>query len=203
MQLAAAVRRWGQPVGVEQARGEWSQLVGAAEGRDDAKPTATLLTCGDGQQLAWAVLVPLAELYEPQTWLQVVPVSKARAELGDHVRAVQSGSPRILERHHRAVAALMCADRVITAAPGEYLDVEELIRAGATVTLTHDPGTPHSNDPAFPDPGEPEFVLARATDPTGGLIGEGTGDTVADAFANLRRKSTEPPVQYSTESPPF
>jgi hypothetical protein len=94
----------------------------------------------------------------------------------------------------------MTADRVINVPPGDRLDVDELLRNGATITVTYDPGTPHDNNPDAPDPGEPDFVLATAIDPSGAEIGTGTGGTAAEALALLRRRPTEPPITYTPPS---
>ncbi|WP_161983025.1 hypothetical protein [Candidatus Frankia alpina] len=189
--------RWGQPVGVEEARKRWAELVTLAE-----SGSPTLIT-HERSGWAWAVLVPLAELYESQEMLPVHQVSAARPKLAGLVRAAHGGTPQLLHRHYTAVAALMTADRVIGVPPGERLDVDELLREGATITLTYDPGVEGlcGPDGDIVEEPEPALVLATAVDPSGGEIGTGTGDTVAQALASLHRRPTERPLEYARESP--
>lgn len=194
--LVYAVTRWGQPVGVEDARKRWAELVKLAE-----SGTPTLIT-HERSGWAWAVLVPLVELYETQWLLPTHQVSAARPKLAGLVRAAQGGTPQLLHRHYKAVAALMTADRGISVSPGERLDADELLHEGATITLTYDPGVQGRCGPdgdVVQEP-EPDFVLATAVDPSGGEIGTGTGDTAAEALALLRRRPTEPPIEYCRES---
>lgn len=190
--LVLAVGRWGQPVGVEEARSRWSELVSLAE-----SGTPTLIT-HERAGWTWAVLVPLAELYEPQWSLPKHQVSAARSKLAGLLRDAQAGTPQLLHRHYRAVAAVMTADRVINVSPGERLDVDELLREGATITLTYDPGVEGRCGPdgdVVQEP-EPDFVLATAVDPSGVEIGTGTGDTAALALALLHRRPAEKPIEY-------
>lgn len=199
--LVHAVGRWGSPVGVEEARKRWADLVMLAE-----SGTSTLIT-HERSGWAWAVVVPLAELYEQQWQLPSHPVSDARPKLAKLVRDAQAGTPQLLRRHYTAVAAVMTADRVISVPPGERLDVDELLREGATITLTYDPGVTGRCGPdgdVEQEP-EPDFVLAIAVDPSGGEIGTGTGDTVSHALASLYRPPTERPVEYysGSDDPPF
>jgi antitoxin (DNA-binding transcriptional repressor) of toxin-antitoxin stability system len=196
--LVDAVGRWGRPVGVEDARTRWSELVSLAE-----SGTPTLIN-HERSGWAWAVLVPLPELREPQWSLPTHQVSAARPKLAGLVRAAQAGIPQLLHRHYKAVAAVIGADRVISVPPGEHQDVDALLRAGATITLTYDPGLEASRteDGDLAQKPEPAFVLATVVDPAGGEIGTGTGTTAAQALALLHRRPTEPPIQYSLE-PPF
>jgi antitoxin (DNA-binding transcriptional repressor) of toxin-antitoxin stability system len=196
--LNRAVERWGRPHGVEEVRKKWSKLVDEA-----AAGIPTLITC-ERSGWSWAVLVPLAELYEPQAGLPAHPVSGARPKLAKLVSAAQSGTPQVLFRRYTAVAALMTADRVITVAPGDRLDVDELLRAGASITLTYDPGVQgaQSEDGEVDTYPEPAYVMATAVDPAGGEIGSGVGDTAAQALALLHRPATEAPIEYAAE-PPF
>jgi antitoxin (DNA-binding transcriptional repressor) of toxin-antitoxin stability system len=199
--LMDAVRQWGEPIGVEGARKRWADLVRLAE-----SGTSTLIALERSWQ-AWAVLVPLAKLYEPQWQLPAHPVSEVRPKLSELVRIAQAGTPQLLYRLNTAVAALMGADRVISVPPGERLDVDELLHRGATVTLTYDPGVPGRCGPdgsVVQEP-EPDYVLATAADPSGGEIGTGTGATAAAALASLHRRATEPPIVYApaSDSPPF
>jgi antitoxin (DNA-binding transcriptional repressor) of toxin-antitoxin stability system len=194
--LVYAVGRWGRPVGVEDARKRWAELVSLAE-----SGTPTLIT-QERSGWAWAVLVPLAELYEPQWSLPTHQVSAARPKLAGLVRAAQAGTPQLLHRHYTAVAAVMTADRVISVPPGERLDVDELLRSGATITLTYDPGFEGSmtEDGDLAQEPEPAFVMASALDPAGGEIGLGTGTTAAQALALLHRRPTEQPIQATRDT---
>ena len=196
--LGLAVGRWGQPVGVEDARKRWAELVGLAE---SGKPT---LITYERSGWAWAVLVPLAELYEPQWQLTVNQVSEARPKLADLIQAAHAGSPQLLRRHNKAVAAVMTADRVVDVPPGARLEVDEVLEAGATITLTFEPGEPgddtEDGDVAWPP--TPDYFRATAIDPTGAEIGTSIGATAAEALALLHRRPTEEPTEYATE-PPF
>ena len=196
-----AVSRWGAPVGIDHARKHWSEVVKKAEAG-----TSTLIA-NERFGWSWAVLVPLAELYEPQWALSAHQVSKARPKLATLVRDAQSGKPQLLYRRLQAVAAVMTADRVIAVTPGEQLDIDELLRAGATVTLVYEPGVQGAMSPdgdVAVEP-EPDFVMAAAVDPCGGEIGTGTGATAAEALAQLRRSPTESPIQFTApgDEPPF
>jgi antitoxin (DNA-binding transcriptional repressor) of toxin-antitoxin stability system len=197
--LERAIRRWGQPVGVEEARTRWADLVRLAE-----SGTPTLIT-HERSGWAWAVLVPLAELYEQPWGLPTHPVSEARPKLANLVRDAQAGTPQLLRRHYSVVAAVMTADRVISVPPGHRLDVDKLLYDGATITLTYDPGVTGSCGPdgdVIEEP-QPDFVQATAIDPSGREIGTGTGDTAAKALAMLHRRPTEPVTYTPPSERPF
>lgn len=81
--LERAVECWGQPVGVEEARNCWSELVSLAE-----SGTPTLITY---KRSAWAVLAPLTELREPQWAVPMHQVTVARVKLSGLVRDVHGG----------------------------------------------------------------------------------------------------------------
>ncbi|MET0493459.1 MAG: type II toxin-antitoxin system prevent-host-death family antitoxin [Actinoplanes sp.] len=183
--LRDAVVRWGTPVGVEDARKDWARLI------DSAKAGVPTLITYERSGWMWAVLVPLTELYEPQAFLPSHQVSEARPKIAELLQAAHAGMPQLLRRHSTAVAALM------SAAPDERLNVEELLRAGATLTLEHDPGDPgdasEDNDVGRPPP--PKTFRATAVDPSGAHIGAGVGTSVADALARLRRTPAEPPAE--------
>ena len=122
----------------------------------------------------WAVLVPLTELQESPAALPSHQVSEARAKVAELLKAAHAGEPQLLRRHSTAVAALM------SAAPDERLNAEELLRAGATLTLKHDPGEDGGA-------GRPDTFRAVAVDPSGAHIGAGTGTSIAHALTRLHR----------------
>ena len=201
-ELGLAAERWGAPVGVYDARRRWSELVGLAEAG-----TATLIAVQRRPSwTSWAVLAPLGELYEPQWSLTVHAVSDARPILATLVRDAKAGRPQLLHRHGTAVAAVMSADRVVRAEPGARLDVDALLRAGATITLTYDPGvegicTPDGDVDQAP---EEATVTATAVDASGGHLGAGVGFTAHEALALLHRHPAETPITYSLDDePPF
>ena len=184
--LRDAVLRWGTPVGVEDARKDWARLIDSAQ-----EGVPTLITYQRSGWM-WAVLVPPTELYEPPALLPSHQVSEARPKIAELLQAAHAGMPQLLRRHNTAVAALM------SAAPDERLNVEELLRAGATLTLEHDPGDPGdaSEDGNVGRPPQPETFRATAVDPSGARVGGGIGTSVAHALARLRRPPAEPPVEY-------
>lgn len=189
--LRDAVLRWGTPVGVEDARKDWARLIDAAQAG-----VPTLITY-ERSGWMWAVLVPLTELDEPQAVLPSYQVSEARPKIAELLQAALAGMPQLLRRHNTAVAALM------SAAPDERLNVEELLRAGATLTLEYDPGNLGDliDDGNVGRPPQPETFRAIAVDPSGAHIGTGTGASVAHALARLHRPPAEPPIEYDEAAP--
>ncbi|GID30430.1 type II toxin-antitoxin system prevent-host-death family antitoxin [Paractinoplanes brasiliensis] len=189
--LRDAVLRWGTPVGVEDARKDWARLIDSAQAR-----VPTLITY-ERSGWMWAVLVPLTELNEPPALLPSHQVSEARPKIAELLRAAHAGTPQLLRRHNTAVAALM------STTPSERLNVEELLRAGATITLQHDPGDPGdvSEDGNVGRLPQPETFRAIAVDPSGAHIGASTGASVAHALARLRRPPAEPPIEYGETAP--
>ncbi|XVV08813.1 type II toxin-antitoxin system prevent-host-death family antitoxin [Actinoplanes sp. CA-131856] len=172
--LRDAVLRWGTPVGVEEARKDWARLVGSAQAG-----VPTLITY-ERSGWMWAVLVPLTELQEPPAILPSHQVSEARPKIAELLQAAQAGTPQLLRRHSAAVAALM------EAAPAERLNAEELLRAGATLHVRHDPGDPAD---AGEDgrPPRPETFRAVVADPSGTHIGAGDGPSITHAIVHLHR----------------
>jgi prevent-host-death family protein len=189
--LRAAVLRWGTPVGVEDARKDWARLI------DSAQAGLPTLITYERSGWMWAVLVPLTELDESPAVLPSHQVSEARPKIAELLRAAHAGMPQLLRRHNTAVAVLM------SAAPDERLNVEELLRAGATLTLKHDPGDPGdvSEGGDVGRPPQPETFRAIAVDPSGTQIGAGTGASVAHALARLHRPPAEPPIEYDEAAP--
>jgi prevent-host-death family protein len=189
--LRDAVLRWGTPVGVEEARKDWARLIDSAQAG-----VPTLITYERSGWL-WAVLVPLSELDEPSAVWPAHQVSEARPKIAELVQAAHAGLPQLLRRHNTAVAALM------SAAPVERLNVEELLRAGATLTVRHDPGHPEdvSEGGRAGRPARPEAFRAIAVDPSGAHLGAGSGASVAHALAQLRRPAAEPPIEYDGGTP--
>ena len=190
--LRDAVLRWGTPVGVEDARKDWARLI------DSAQAGVPTLITYERSGWRWAVLVPLTELDEPQAVLPSHQVSEARPKIAELLQAAHAGMPQLLRRHNTAVAALM------SAAPNERLNVEELLRARATLTLEHDPGDPGdvSGNGNVGRPPQPETFRAIAVDPSGAHIGAGTGASVVHALARLHRPPAEPPIEFD-EAPPI
>ena len=195
--LQHAVGRWGTPVGVEEARHRWAELVRRAEAG-----TPTLITV-ERCSWAWAALVPLAELYEPQWQLTSHAVTEARPKLAELIRAAHAGVPQLLRRHHTMVAAVMTADRVVHVPPGERLDVDALLRDGASITLTYKSGADADviEDGDGASPSEPAAIQAVAIDASGAHLAAGAGITTVEALARLRRARIEHPREYDTESP--
>jgi prevent-host-death family protein len=197
----AALARWGEPLGIEEARTRLGELVTAAE-----KGTITLIA-PDRSRFGWAAIAPLQEVIEPLAELTEWPLTDARAKLGDLVAAAANGlesAPQILTRHRRPVAAVVSAVVVDGRQPfGERLDVEKVLRDGATVTLEFDPGVEGwaDKDGEVVEVPEPPFYSAVARDHTGAEIGRGAGDTVAEALLRLARPRPIDPSLYSTETP--
>lgn len=177
--LRAAVLRWGTPVGVEDARKDWAQLI------DSAQAGVPTLITYERSGWMWAVLVPLTELHD-HTAMPSHQVSQARPKIAELLRAAHAGTPQLLRRHNTAVAALM------SAAPTEHLNVDELLRAGATLTVGHDPTDPADASDAAQLP-QPKPFRAIVADPFGAHIGAGTGTTVAEALSRLHRPPADPP----------
>jgi prevent-host-death family protein len=175
--LRDAVLRWGTPVGVEEARKDWARLIDSAQAK-----VPTLITY-ERSGWMWAVLVPLTELSEPPALLPSHQVSEARPKIAELVQAAHAGTPQVLRRHNTAVAALM------SAAPDERLNAEELLRAGATLTLDYEPGDPGDvrEDDDAGRPQRPEAFRVVAVDPSGAQVGAGFGASVAHALGRLHR----------------
>ncbi|XVU21619.1 type II toxin-antitoxin system prevent-host-death family antitoxin [Actinoplanes sp. CA-054009] len=176
--LRDAVIRWGTPVGVEEARKDWARFV------DSAQAGLPTLITYERSGWMWAVLVPLAELPEPAELLPSHQVSEARPKIAELLQAAHAGTPQLLRRHSTAVAALM------EAAPVERLNADELLRAGATLTVRHDPGAT-SEDGNAGRPPQPEAFRATVVDPSGAPIGAGAGPSVTHAIVHLHRPPTE------------
>lgn len=206
----ALVEVWGPAIGVEEARTRWGELVALAEAG-----TATLIARDPGGGYDWTALVPLSEVAEPPERCAVWALSAARPKLGEVVAAAApfasrvAGSPQILARHRRPVAALIAAivlaDRPNAVDRLTRLTIEELLEEGGTVELSHYPGgsgaVDEDGDVIYP-PEDPAFV-ATAKDHAGTVIGDGVGDTVAEALLRLHRSGTPdiavPASWYSAE----
>ncbi|GAB2717630.1 hypothetical protein [Kitasatospora kifunensis] len=196
-ELAAAL---GAPLGVEEARTRFADLVAAAE-----TGTAALIVRGS----AWVALVPLAELTRSPAACPVWTLTEARGRLGDLVAAAGrplAEVPQILTRHRRPVAALVPAlallDRPRAA---DRLDVEELLRSGGTITLSYDDGAPRGVQPdgtPMHDPQPPAFT-ALAAGPDGAAVGAGEGRSVGEALLRVHRFGTRSTLQQYSDEPPF
>jgi prevent-host-death family protein len=199
---AELVKQWGPPVGVEEARTRWGQIVAAAE-----TGTVTLVTAetAAGPAVrAWAAVVPVGEVADPGRH-PVWTLSEARPKLGDVVAratALTDAAPQILTRHRRPVAAVVAAVTLVDLpAAGDRIAFDELLHDGGTVTLAFDPGQEGAMDAeggVLQDPADPCYT-ATARDAAGDEIGWGSGDTVADVLLRLWR----PPADYYSEEPPF
>ena len=210
----ALVEVWGPAIGVEEARTRWGELIALAEGG-----TVSLIARDPAGAFDWTALVPLSEVVEPPERCTVWASSAARPKLGEVVAAAApftgrvAGSPQILARHRRPVAALIAAivlaDRPNAVDRLTRLSIEELLEAGGTVELSHYPGFGGSMDEygdVIHPPEDPAFI-ATAKDHAGAVLGEGSGDTVAEALLRLHRNGTpdyavpESWYRYSDEPP--
>ncbi|MGW1037563.1 hypothetical protein [Streptomyces antibioticus] len=196
------VEQWGAAVGVEDARTRWGKLVAAAE-----DGTVTLIAMDTTASLGyptWAALAPLDKVADPGR-CPVWPLTSARPRLADVVLAATrfpDGAPQILTRHRRPVVALVAALTLVDLPPdGERIDVDAHLRSGGTITLEYDYGHPGSTyeDGEVDQEPIPERYIARAKEPDGGEIGQGEGDSVAEALLRLWR----PPAHLYSDEPPF
>ncbi|MFF9483017.1 hypothetical protein [Streptomyces sp. NPDC014733] len=196
------VEQWGPAVGVEDARTRWGKLVAAAE-----DGTVTLIAMDTTASLGyptWAALAPLDKVADPGR-CPVWPLTSARPKLADVVLAATrfpDGAPQILTRHRRPVVALVAALTLVDLPPdGERIEIDAFLREGGTITLAFDPG----QDGATDEEGDlvqepiPERYIVRAKEADGGEIGEGEGDSVAEALLRLWR----PPAHLYSDEPPF
>lgn len=157
--------RYGAPVGVEDARARWGSLVRAA-----GDGAVTLIT---RERWEWAALVPLSQVSGVLSGLPVLPLSTARAKLGDLVRQIAQPYDEglvLLARHRRPVAALVAARRLLARPAARRQVAEALLSEGHTITLA---GGPVGG------------VTAIARDRDGGVRATGAGDTVAEALRSL------------------
>ncbi|MEW1548303.1 hypothetical protein [Streptomyces tsukubensis] len=196
------VEEWGPPVGVEEARVRWGQLVAAAEGG-----TVTLIavetTAGRGYP-TWAAIAPLDRVPDSGR-CPVWPLASARPKLMDVIAAADQfadGQPQILTRHRRPVAAVVAAITLVDLPPdGERIDIDTLLREGGSITLGYHHGHPGSMTPdgdVYDEPVDPAYFAVAKT-PDGQAIGQGAGDSIADALLRLWR----PPVHLYSDEPPF
>jgi antitoxin (DNA-binding transcriptional repressor) of toxin-antitoxin stability system len=196
------VEQWGPAVGVEDARTRWGKLVAAAE-----SGTVTLIAMDTTASLGyptWAALAPLDKVADPGR-CPVWPLTSARPKLSDVVLAATrfpDGAPQILTRHRRPVVALVAALTLVDLPPdGERIDVDRFLREGGAITLEHDYGHPGSTTPDGDVDQEPipERYIAHAKEPDGTEVGQGEGDSVAEALLRLWR----PPAHMYSSEPPF
>jgi hypothetical protein len=196
------VEQWGPPIGVEEARNRWGQLVAAAE--DGA---ITLVAMDTTQSLGyptWAAIAPLDKVADPGR-CPVWPLTSARPKLADVIaNATQfpDGAPQIMTRHRRPVVAVVAAVTLVDLPPdGERIEIDAFLREGGTITLEHDYGHPGSTTPDGDVDQEPipERYIARAKAPDGHEVGQGEGDSVAEAMLRLWR----PPAHLYSSEPPF
>ncbi|MFH8439348.1 hypothetical protein ACH4A3_29505 [Streptomyces sp. NPDC018007] len=196
------VKQWGAAIGVEEARTRWGQLVAAAE-----SGTVTLIAMDTAASLGyptWAALAPLDAVADPAR-CPVWPLAAARPKLAEVVLAATrfpDGVPQILTRHRRPVVALVAALTLVDLPPGgERIDVDAHLHAGGTITLEYDRGHPGSTAEDGGVGQEPisERYIARAKEAGGGEIGQGEGDSVAEALLRLWR----PPAHLYSDEPPL
>lgn len=203
------VMAFGPALPVEAARNRWGKLTAAAE-----NGTITLVT---RERWEWAAVVPLTEVAEPVPTLTAWPLSAAKAKLGDLVRMAcmfpgEIGGPQILTRHRRPIAAVISARTLVDRPPAAArLAAVDLLLAGHTITLRHDPGEAGSSDEHGDVlyPPEPEYFEAIAHDHAGAVVAQGYADTMHEALLRLappRDPYTDPDGEiagmYDTE-PPF
>ncbi|MFJ6889857.1 hypothetical protein ACIQRC_34125 [Streptomyces californicus] len=196
------VEEWGPAVGIEDARTRWGALVAAAE-----SGTVTLIAMDTTASLGyptWAALAPLDKVADPGR-CPVWPLTAARPKLADVVAAATrfpGGVPQILTRHRRPVVALVAALTLVDLPPdGERIDVDAFLREGGTITLEFDPGQDGAADEeggVLQEP-IPERYVARAEAAEGGEVGQGEGDSVAEALLRLWR----PPAHLYSDEPPY
>ncbi|MFI0901762.1 hypothetical protein [Streptomyces sp. NPDC020983] len=199
---AELVQQWGPPVGVEEARTRWGQLVAAAEG--GAVVLVTLDTTEARGYPTWAALAPLDKVADPGR-CPVWPLTSARPKLAEVIADATrfpAGAPQVLTRHRRPVAAVVAAVTLVDLPPdGERIDVDAFLREGGTITLEFDPGQDGATDPegeVLQEP-IPAGYIARAKQPDGSEVGQGEGDSVAEAMLRLWR----PPAHLYSAEPPF
>lgn len=192
-----AATRWGDPVGVEEARRRWSELVESAE-----QGTITLIAL-DRAGPGWVALAPVSELVEPLAELPVWPLSQARPKVGELVRAAGGwhARPVVLTRHRRPVAALVSA-AVLSGRPTgpDRASAEDLLQDGGTITLAWDPGEGGrvADGEVIQDP-EPSGYTATARDHAGAEIAHGAGESPVEALLGLWRA----PAADPDSEPPF
>ncbi|MFE3601338.1 hypothetical protein [Streptomyces sp. NPDC059142] len=196
------VEQWGPPIGVEEARNRWGQLVAASE--NGAITLVAMDTTVSLGYPTWAAIAPLDKVADPGR-CPVWPLTSARPKLADVIAdATQfpDGAPQIMTRHRRPVVAVVAALTLVDLPPdGERIAIDAFLREGGTITLEYDHGHPGSTTPDGDVDQEPipERYIAHAKEPDGSEIGQGEGDSVAEALLRLWR----PPAHlYSTE-PPF
>ncbi|UZI34006.1 hypothetical protein [Streptomyces sp. VB1] len=196
------VEQWGAAIGVEEARNRWGQLVTASEG--GAITLVAMDTAANPGYPTWAAIAPLDKVADPGR-CPVWPLTSARPKLADVIADATrfpDGTPQILTRHRRPVAAVVAALTLVDLPPdGERIAVDAFLREGGTITLEFDPG----QDGATDEEGEmlqepiPERYVARAKEADGSEIGQGEGDSVAEALLRLWR----PPAHLYSDEPPF
>ncbi|NBE94772.1 type II toxin-antitoxin system prevent-host-death family antitoxin [Nonomuraea sp. KC401] len=160
------VARLGVPLGVEDARARWGSLV-----REARSGTTTLIT---RERWEWAALVPLSAVPGVLSGLPLVPLSTARAKLGDLVRQVAhpyEHEPVLLSRHRRPVAALVAAAGLTDgSAPRTLPTADVMLLGGGTIVLALDA---HGR------------ITASVRDQEGAEVALGTGDSIEQALDAL------------------
>ncbi|MFD7663465.1 hypothetical protein [Streptomyces sp. NPDC059788] len=193
------VHRWGPPLGIEETRKRWSELVGAAR-----NGTVTLIARFADGRPQWTALVPLAEVAEPAADCPVWPLLAARKKLGqlvDDAARWPTGRTQLLSNRHTLVAALVPAAALVDR-HGERIDVEELLRDGGTVTLRFDPGVRGRVDEdgdVVTEPQDEAFIVTAASY-DGTEVGSGVGPTIAEAMIRLTRHQPWPDGTEQTAS---
>lgn len=178
--------RYGPPLGVEEARGRFGELVTAAE-----NGTVTLIT---RERWEMAAMVPLSQLTGAPDKLANWSLTDAKKQLGPLVRKVCAlvYGQVVLTRHRKPVAAVVDAalleDRPRFA---RLTDADELLRDGHTLTVVwaDGGGQTDGDGEVIVEPG-PEGFTASVTDHTGRQVAAGFGDSVITAVAGLARSMT-------------
>ncbi|MFD7551458.1 hypothetical protein [Streptomyces sp. NPDC059816] len=196
------VEESGPPVGVEEARVRWGQLVAAAEAG-----AVTLITADTAARRGyptWAAIAPLDRVADPGRY-PMWPLQSARSKFMGVIEAatqLTGGQPQILTRHRRPVVAVVAAITLVNQPPaGERIDPDTLLREGGSITLEYDHGHPGSTGPdgdVDHEPAPPAYIAVAKT-PEGQEIGQGVGDSIPDALLRLWR----PPSHLYSKEPPF
>jgi prevent-host-death family protein len=197
---AHAVRRWGEPVGTQFMRENWTAIV------NRARTGLATIVLGETERFSRGIVVrPIGDLGDWVGHLHKWSISQARANLATVLTYARNGGPQVLTRHGVPVAA-------ITSLWHDYhrgvpLDATEVMRDGGRIVLDFEHGATgvmgYDGDVAV-EP-YPDQVQVTATDQDGNTIGHGTGETLIDAIRDLHRPvpEAERPQNHRNDEPPF
>ncbi|TDD91068.1 type II toxin-antitoxin system prevent-host-death family antitoxin [Actinomadura darangshiensis] len=178
-----AVRRWGEPLNVENARRDWFRILDRI-----LKAGEITLIARDRAGTGWAAVIPVTEVIEPLDELHAWGSSEARPKLGDVVRAAAGYSPdsgpQLITIHRKPAAAVVSVRYILGRPMGEdRLDLAKLLRTGGRAILEFSPGTTDDNVPGVP--GDPKGFIVTVLNPAGEQVGFGGGYTIQEAMANV------------------